>query len=187
MSKFASKRKQEDAEEEALKATRCPLCRLPFEGDFKGGKNEPVVPITRELMAEIMDRYGGCGFQHVDSKTGKFVAPVLKKGEVYAKHPVTEACVQIWCRVEGPHQCERSGLLLTPCILSLDPHKGCECDSLHHTQKQVLLNCKRQAMEEKEMQAEKQKQAAGKQSDEQSDQPARTLFFNNAFDSIPDA
>ena len=177
MSEGGSKRKQE-----APKA-RCPLCRLPFEGDFKGGENEPVMPIERGRMTEMMNKYGGCGSINVDPETKLYVAPVLKKGEVYAKHADTKECVQMWCRLQGPHECERNGLLLAPCKLSLDPDKGCVCDSLPYEKKDVLRACKRQTMEEKEMQTKKQKPAA----DEQSDQPAPTLLKNNTFDPIPDA
>lgn len=176
MSEGGSKRKQE-----APKA-RCPLCRLPFEGDFKGGENEPVMTITQQRMTEIMNKYGGCKSTNINPETKLYVAPVLKKGEVYATYAGTKECVQMWCRVEGPHECERSRLLLAPCKLSLDPDKGCVCDSLPYEKKQALLACKWQTMEEKEMQTKKQKPAA----DEQSDQPAPTLFQNNQFDTIPE-
>lgn len=175
MSEGGSKRKQEAPN------ARCPLCRLPFEGDFKGGENEPVMTITQQRMTEIMNKYGGCGSTNIDLETKLYVAPVLKKGEVYATYAGTKECVQMWCRVEGPHECERSRLLLAPCKLSLDPDKGCVCDSLPYEKKQALLACKWQTMEEKEMQTKKQKPAA----DEQSDQPAPTLFQNNEFDTIP--
>ena len=168
MSKVASKK--------APKKARCPLCRLPFDKGFEGGENEPVIAITPKRMTEIMNEFGACESKYVDPKTGKYVAPVLEKGNVYATFPGTKNCVQMWCRVRGPHKCETHGLLSTPCRLSLDPDKGCGCDSLSHTQKTVLLDYKLYTEEQKEeqKQAKKQKTAAHEQPEQ------------NELDTIPE-
>lgn len=150
---------------------RCPLCRLPFENPFEYEKMEPSVPINRELMTDMMNKYGCCDPKYLDIKTGMCVAPMLQKNETYAKHPATSVCVQTFCRAEGPHQCRKHELFNPFCHGALTPN-GCQCYSKTYAQRMKLREVMENDRKQKERAANEQYKAAVKRQKVADEPPA---------------
>jgi len=134
-----SKQRQQEEGEEG-EGPRCPMCRLPL---FFGSL-EPTVKISRDWMTKMMHVYGGCGSKFLNPQTNCQEAPKLTRGQSYATHADTRASVQLWCKYEGPHGCQRLACSSPFCNNSVTP-KGCQCGSLTWDQKQKCRDAIRSA------------------------------------------
>jgi hypothetical protein len=110
---------------------------------------QPPFTITREYMTYLTNMYGGCGEELIDPITKQFKAPELRKGEIYAKHPLTMEVVQMTCRIQGPHQCQKVHCVAPFCNASLTL-AGCKCDEKPWSVKQLLREALSSADEEKQ-------------------------------------
>jgi len=127
---MSKQRQQEEGE-----GPRCPMCRLPLLVASTDGSVERTVKIHRKWMTEIMNKYGGCGSKFFNPQTNRQEAPELRKGQSYASHPDTRATVEIACKSQGPHHCQRHACSIPFCNNSVTP-KGCHCGSLKWDEKQ---------------------------------------------------